>query len=151
MLKNVSKTAGESGPCAVASVLSLAFAAVSLAACTSPEPDKDAIVRKAQEVSAIQVHSLPPGCFVELNNEFMGVTPLTIRVPSYEGDWSGGFGKYHILRASIPRARGHDQKFWRTGDPVPKRVVFRIPGAERWYHANSPKPPAPPTGVTLGP
>lgn len=48
-----------------------------LAACTNPEPDKDAIVRKAQEVSAIHVHSLPPGCFVELNNEFMGVTPVT--------------------------------------------------------------------------
>ena len=88
---------------------------------------------------------------MELNNEFMGVTPVTIRVPSYEGDWSGDFGQYHIMRVSIPRARGHDQKFWQTGDPVPKRVVFRIPGAERWYHANSPKPPAPPTGVNLGP
>ena len=120
-----------------------------LASCTNLEPDSETIVRKAKEVSAIHVHSLPPGCFVELNNEFMGVTPITIRVPSYEGDWSGDFGQYHIMRVSFPRARGYDQKFWRTGDPVPKRVVFRIPGAERWYHANSPKPP-PPTGVTLG-
>jgi hypothetical protein len=133
-------------------VIRLAFPlALLIAACTNPEPDKDAVVRRAKEVSAIHVHSLPPGCFVELNNEFMGVTPVTIRVPSYEGDWSGDFGQYHIMRVSIPRARGHDQKFWQTGDPVPKRVVFRIPGAERWYHANSPKPPAPPTGVNLGP
>jgi hypothetical protein len=125
-------------------------ASVCLASCTNLEPDSEPIVRKAKEVSAIQIHSLPPGCFVELNNEFMGVTPVTVRVPSYEGDWSGDFGQYHILRVSLPRARGYDQKFWRTGDPVPKRVVFRIPGAERWYHANSPKPPPPP-GVTLGP
>jgi hypothetical protein len=124
---------------------------ISLTGCTTLEPDNEPIVRKAKEVSKIHVHSLPPGCFVELNGEFMGVTPLTIRVPSYEGGWSGDFGQYHILRASIPRARGHDQKFWRTGDPVPKRVVFRIPGAERWYHANSPKPPQPPSGVSLGP
>ncbi len=125
-----------------------ALAATCLTACTNPEPDKDAIVCRAKEVSAIHVHSLPPGCFVELNNEFMGVTPLTIRVPSYKGNWSGDFGKYHILRVSIPRARGHEQKFWRTGDPVPKRVVFRIPGAENWYHANSPRPPKKPS-VTL--
>ncbi len=116
-----------------------------LTACTSPELPRNAIVRKAEEVSVIHVHSLPPGCFVELNNEFMGVTPLTIRVPSYEGDWSGDFGKYHILRASIPRGRGYDQKFWRTGDPVPKRVVLRVPGAEHWYHANSPQRPEKPT------
>jgi hypothetical protein len=65
-------------------------------------------------------------------------------VPSYEGDWSGDFGKYHILRASIPRGRGYDQKLWRTGDPVPERVVLRVPGAEHWYHANSPKRPEKP-------
>jgi hypothetical protein len=131
--------------------LLLALSVSTLAACANHEPEKDAIVRKAKEVSAIHVHSLPPGCFVELNNEFLGVTPLTIRVPSYEGNWTGGFGKYHIMRVSIPRARGYDQKLWRTGDPVPKRVVFRIPGAERWYHANSPKPPEPPSGLNLGP
>jgi hypothetical protein len=147
---NVLKKARVSVWWSAASILLPVFAALLLAACANPEPDEDSIVRKAQEVSAIHVHSLPPGCFVELNNEFMGVTPLTIHVPSYEGNWRGGFGKYHILRASIPRARGQDQMIWRTGDPVPKRVVFRIPGAENWYHANSPKPP-PPTGVTLGP
>jgi hypothetical protein len=128
---------------APARLLLAAQAATCLTACTNPEPHKDAIVRRAKEVSAIHVHSLPPGCFVELNNEFLGVTPLTIRVPSYEGNWSGDVGKWHVLRASIPRGRGHDQRAWRTGDPVPKRVVLRVPGAERWYHANSPQPPKP--------
>ena len=127
----------------------LAVIALCFSACTTPKPEP--VVRKAEEVTAIRVHSLPPGCFVELNNEFLGVTPLTIRVPSYEGGWRGRFGDWHTLRASIPRNTGYDQRSWKTGDRVPKQVVLRVPGAETWYHANSPKPPAPPTGVTLGP
>jgi hypothetical protein len=137
-----SKRPARLGAAALVGVLS------SLAACATPPPEPS-IVRKAEEVTAVRIHSLPPGCFVELNNEFMGVTPLTIRVPSYKGNWSGGFGQYHILRVSIPRARGHEQKFWRTGDPVPKQVVFRIPGAENWYHANSPQPPKPRSTPTI--
>lgn len=110
-------------------------------ACTTPEPEP--VARKAEEVTAIRVHSLPPGCFVELNNEFLGVTPLTIRVPSYEGSWRGRFGGWHTLRASIPRGSGFDERSWRTGDPVPKQVVLRVPSAETWFHANSPHPPKP--------
>jgi len=115
--------------------------AVALVACTSPEPDKDTIVRKAEEVTAIEVHSLPPGCFIELDEEFLGATPLTIHVPSYEGRWRGGTYETHRLRASIPRSTGCEEKVWRGGSPVPRRVVFRIPGAENWYHANCPQRP----------
>lgn len=111
-----------------------------LSACTTT-PEEEAVVRRAQEVTAVQVHSLPPGCFVELNGEFLGATPLTIRVPSYEGDWQGAGWKTYVLRASIPRGQGYEQKIWFGGDPIPKRVVFRIPGAETWYHANSRQPP----------
>ena len=120
---------------------SLAAIALCCSACTTPEPEP--VVRQAEEVTAIRVHSLPPGCFVELNSEFLGVTPLTIRVPSYNGNWRGGFGDLHILRASIPRDTGYDQRSWQSGDPVPKQVVLRVPGAETWYHANSPHPPKP--------
>ena len=110
----------------------------------TPEP----IVKKAEEVTAIRVHSLPPGSFVELNGEFLGATPLVIRVPSYEGNWKGGLYEVHRLRASIPRGQGFDEKRWKSGSPVPRRVVFRVPGAESWYHANSPRPPKVP-GVSI--
>ena len=118
---------------------------VALASCTSPEPDRDAIVKKAEEVSAIHIHSLPPGCFVELNNEFMGVTPVTIRVPSCEGQWKGGMYDVHRLRVSMPRGGAYEEKRWEAWDDVPERLVFRIRGAEHWYHANSPKRPEKPT------
>ena len=120
-----------------------ASSAAALTACTTPQPVPEPVVRKAEEVTAVQVHSLPPGCFVELNGEFLGATPLTIRVPSYEGDWQGGGWKMYVLRASIPRGQGYEQKLWFGGDPVPKRIVFRIPGAETWHHANSRQPPKP--------
>jgi hypothetical protein len=125
--------------------ITAAFLAATLTACQTPEPEPEAPVRKAQEVTAVQVHSLPPGCFVELNNEFLGVTPLTIRVPSYEGKWTGGMYKMHRLRASMPRSNGWEEKRWFGSDPIPKQVVFRIEGAEHYYHANSPKPPEKPT------
>lgn len=123
----------------------LALAAAALAACATPDPVPEPEVREAQEVTAIEVHSLPPGCFVELNDEFLGVTPVTIRVPSSSGKWTGNWGQLNVLRASIPRGPGHDQKWWANGDVVPRRVVFRIPGAETWYHANSPQRPVKPT------
>jgi hypothetical protein len=121
----------------------IVLAVTVLTGCQTPEPEPELPVRKAQEVTAIKVHSLPPGCFIELNNEFLGATPLTIRVPSYEGNWRGTSWDTHVLRASIPRGQGYEQKAWSGGDPVPMRVVFRIPGAEKWYHANSPAPPRP--------
>jgi hypothetical protein len=113
--------------------------------CQTPEPEPEVPVRKAQAVTAVEVHSLPPGCFIELNNEFLGATPLTIRVPSYEGKWTGATYKMHRLRASMPRGQGWEEKRWFGYDPIPERVVFRIPGVETWYHANSPSPPKKPT------
>jgi len=125
--------------------ITAAFLAATLTACQTPEPEPEAPVRKAQEVTAVQVHSLPPGCFVELNNEFLGVTPLTIRVPSYEGKWRGSMYELNRLRVSMPRGGGYEEKRWFGYDPIPQRVVFRIPGAEHYYHANSPKRPEKPT------
>ena len=123
----------------------IVLAVAVLTGCQTPEPEPEVPVRKAQEVTAIKVHSLPPGCFIELNNEFLGATPLTIRVPSYEGKWTGATYKMHRLRASMPRGQGWEEKRWFGYDPIPERVVFRIPGVESWYHANSPSPPKKPT------
>lgn len=123
----------------------LTILTIALVACTTPQPEP--VARKAQEVTAIRVHSLPPGCFVELNNEFLGVTPVTIRVPSSGGKWTGSMGKLHRLRVSMPRGGGYEEKRWFGYDLIPQRAVFRIPGAETWHHANSPKPRSKPALV----
>jgi hypothetical protein len=48
------------------------------------------------------------------------------------GVWTAEYGRGYspiILRASTPDAAGWEQKIWYPGHPVPKRVLFRIPGA----------------------
>ncbi len=97
---------------------------MALTGCQTPEPEPEAPVRKAQEVTAVHVHSLPPGCFIELNNEFLGVTPMTIRVPSYEGKWRGSMYELNRLRVSMPRGGGLEEKNWFGYDRISISIVF---------------------------
>lgn len=109
-----------------------------LASCkTVPEPE----VRDAERVATIHIHSLPPGCMIELNGEFLGVTPLEFKtLASESGNWPG-WQKVFVLRASIPLGQGYEQKVWHSGERIPTRIIFRIPGAERWYSATQAQPP----------
>ena len=122
----------------------LAACLVLICSCqTKPEPE----VREAERVATIYMHSLPTGCMVELNGEFIGVTPLEFKTPATDdGDWPG-WHKLYTLRASIPLGQGYEQKAWYSGDRIPSRVVFRIPGAERWYSATQTQPP--PSGIRI--
>jgi len=88
-------------------------------------------VRKAQPIAKIDVRSIPARCVVELNDEYLGVTPLEVVVDATEsGNWaSQGLGSVFIMRCSMPDGDGWEQKVWYPGNPVPKRVLFRIPGA----------------------
>jgi hypothetical protein len=115
-----------------------------LSACqTKPEPE----VREAERIATIYMHSLPAGCMVELNGEFIGVTPLEFKTPATDdGEWPG-WQKVYNLRASIPLGQGYEQKSWYSGERIPTRVVFRIPGAERWYSATQAQPP--PSGIRI--
>lgn len=119
---------------------------VSTGCATNPIPES---YEPAERIATINVHSLPPGCMVELNDEFMGVTPLQIKVPATDdGEWKGAYKNY-VLRASIPLSNGYEQKIWQSGDKVPSRVVFRIPGAMTWYSATQQKPPEPRKGIRI--
>ena len=79
------------------------------------------------------VRSIPTGCVVELNDEYLGTTPLEVVVDATEsGNWaSQGIGSVFVLKCSMPDGDGWEQKVWYPGNPVPKRVLFRIPGATR--------------------
>ena len=127
------------------SVRAIALASLCLlCACqTRPEPE----VREGERIATIYMHSLPAGCMVELNGEFIGVTPLEFKTPATDdGEWPG-WHKVYNLRASIPLGQGYEQKSWFSGERIPTRVVFRIPGAERWYSATQAQPP--PSGIRI--
>ena len=109
-----------------------------LCGCETLTPPPEPAVRKAQPIAKIDVRSIPTGCVVELNDEYLGVTPLEVVVDTTEsGNWaSQGIGSVFVMRCSMPDGDGWEQKVWYPGHPVPKRVLFRIPGATRGLAIN---------------
>ena len=90
-------------------------------------------VRRAQSIAKIDVRSIPTRCIVELNDEYLGLTPLEVVVDATEsGNWaSQGIGSVFVMRCSSFDGEAYEQKVWYPGNPVPKRVLFRIPGLSR--------------------
>ena len=95
-------------------------------------------VRRAQSIAKIDVRSIPTRCVVELNDEYLGMTPLEVVIDATEsGNWaSQGIGSVYVMRCSMPDGDGWEQKVWYPGNPVPKRVLFRIPGATQGLTVN---------------
>jgi len=112
-------------------ILSAVTTVLGLCACETFTPPPEPVVRKAQPIAKIDVRSIPARCVVELNDEYLGVTPLEVVVDTTEsGNWaSQGLGSVFVMKCSMPDGDGWEQKVWYPGNPVPKRVLFRIPGA----------------------
>jgi hypothetical protein len=108
-----------------------------LAACASgPEPE----VRVADPVKTIVIRSWPSGLVIELNGEYIGITPVelvvnTTRFGVWPAEYSRGFSPI-VMRASTPDAAGWEQKIWYPGDRIPSRVLFRVPGAMKRLAVN---------------
>ncbi len=122
----------------VFSLVPVLLSACALCACATLTPPPEPVVRKAQPIAKIDVRSIPTGCVVELNDEYLGVTPLEVVVDTTDsGNWaSQGIGSVFVMRCSMPDGDGWEQKVWYPGHPVPKRVLFRIPGATRGLAIN---------------
>jgi hypothetical protein len=85
----------------------------------------------APESVTMEILSLPRGCVVEMNGEYLGSTPIKVDVPSTpEGRWKGAPGFTHVIAVSTPNNRAVETRKWRAGDPVPRRVLFRPPYAQ---------------------
>jgi hypothetical protein len=106
---------------------------VALCACETFQPQPEPAVRRAQPIAKIDVRSIPTRCIVELNNEYLGITPLEVVVDATEsGNWARqGIGSVFVMRCSTLDGEAYEQKVWYPVNPVPKRVLFRIPGAIR--------------------
>ena len=99
------------------------MAALLLAGCAGVEP-------VAPDKVTMEVFSLPRGCVVEMNGEYLGTTPLKIDVPATpEGRWAGAPGFTHVISVSTPNNRAVETRKWRSGDPIPRRLLFRPPYA----------------------
>jgi len=104
----------------------LAISALLLAACTTvpPKPEPP----EAPRARAMAVHSIPTGCLVDLNGEWVGITPCTVMIPS---DEDGGFRGSDLKVMKVEPVTGGigDIKTWWPGQRIPARSVFRIPWA----------------------
>jgi hypothetical protein len=79
----------------------------------------------------MEVLSLPRGCIVEMNGEYLGATPVKIDIPATpEGRWRGAPEFRHVIAVSTPNNRAVETRKWRTGDQIPRRVLFRPPYAQ---------------------
>ena len=83
-------------------------------------------------VFTAKITSIPLGQVVELNNEYLGLTPLELVLPGTSGgEWEGGVMDHYVMRCSTPDNQTWEMKRWRGGDRIPTRVLFRPPGAQQ--------------------
>jgi hypothetical protein len=92
-----------------------------------PEPT----VRRADPVKTIMIASVPTGCIVELNGEYIGQTPFSLTVDS---DGNGCWQKFYPdgkRRASVNKFTctapngATDRRAWFAEDRIPDTVLFR--------------------------
>lgn len=115
--------------------LALMAALLALASCAGVPATRHAgveqEVRKAEAVKTIRIASVPPGCIVELNGEYIGQTPFSLTV---DADPNGCWPRYYPNGSS--RAMGSrmvctapsgtsEYRSWVCGERIPDMVLFR--------------------------
>lgn len=79
----------------------------------------------------IQILSFPNGGILELNNEYIGTTPMTLTVRTgSSGTWTSygsRVGKF-VLKCSSPDGLIWEEKVWLVGQRVPDKILFRVGG-----------------------
>jgi len=119
--------------------LALLAAAVLSACATAPQPESHNTER-AEPVISVRIATLPPGALVYLNAEYIGTSPLTIKVVADRfGDWK----QASTIRAVVPHDHvAFEEMFYPRGYRVPSRVLLRVPGYTHWYSATQQRAPA---------
>ena len=105
----------------------LLLASLLLCACaTAPEPKPEPPT--APKARAMAIHSIPTGCMVTVNEEWVGITPCVIMLPA---DSTGGFtGPLLTIIEAVPVTGGlQSTKMWWPKQRIPSRVVFSLPWA----------------------
>ena len=107
---------------------------LAFAGCSTPpvrhvgvEPE----VRRTDAVKTIRIASVPAGCIVEMNGEYIGQTPFCLTV---DADNNGCWPRYHpnggmrsfsnSFVCTTPNGVS-DHRSWTTGDRIPDMVLFR--------------------------
>jgi len=123
--------------------------AVLLASCATPPND---VERGPHGTIAyyVQVDATPPGARIEANGEYVGNTPLTLKIFGDKDGTFHDFGSYYYAVRALPLATNQypQAKYFLTGknftpeDHVPKSVYFDMtqPQPQPNYPAYAPHP-----------
>lgn len=113
-------------------IAALALASL-LAGCATdgPKPEKGP---QGTIAYLVEVDSSEPGARIEVNNEYVGKTPLTLKIFGDRNGTFHNFGKFdYTVTASPVRAGQHVQtKTFKTGrlftgeDQIPKKIFFEF-------------------------
>jgi len=114
---------------------------VILAGCaTKPQPEPWN-TEEAKPVITIDIQSIPTGAVIYMNAEYVGTTPLELKVVA---DKRGNWEKPTRIQAFVPHDAGnYEQAVYPAGFRVPSKLLLRVPNYTHWYSATQPKAPQP--------
>ena len=115
----------------------IALLALALAGCAVTPNDYN--TEQALPVLTIEVRSIPTGAVIYVNAEYVGTTPLQLKVVADKfGDW----GRPTRIQAFVPHdTQSYEQAVYPAGTRVPSRLLLRVPRYTHWYSATQPKAP----------
>ena len=116
-----------------------------LCACaTQPQPESWN-TREAKPVVTISIQTLPPGAIIYLNAEYVGTTPLELKVVA---DKQGNWQQPTRIQAFVPHdVNNYEEATYPAGFRVPSRLLLRVPNYTHWYSATQQRPVTPPVLV----
>jgi hypothetical protein len=131
--------------------LSSLAAAVLVAGCNTTQTGQDAKPARGRDGTIayqVQVESNEPGVRIEADNDYVGVTPLTLTVFGDKDGTFHNFGSPHYVIRALPVKPGQrlQTKIFRTGgwfaaeDSIPRRVFFDMSLPEDSGTGASPAP-----------
>jgi len=103
----------------------ICFGCVLLAGCAAEEPGGMTLDTSPSMMFTTRVTSKPSGARIELDDEFVGETPLDIEWKVYSAKANLFFKDDHVLRA-LPTGLGQyaQKKSYSSGAVVPKTISF---------------------------
>ncbi len=98
--------------------------------------------------TTVEIESSEPGARIEANGEYVGKTPVTIKIYGDEDGTFHNFGKYSYTVTAYPVKPGqrHQTKTFRAGgwftqeDMIPKKIFFDLNQAPG-FSLDLPSPP----------
>ena len=116
-------------------VLTSAIAAALFVGCSSPNPGNGNAVERGPHGTIayeVQIQSNDPGVRIEANKDYMGMTPLVLKIFGDKDGTFHNFGNPHYVIQAIPVKAGQNlqTKIFRAGgdflgdDKIPKRIFF---------------------------